>query len=172
MSRSRIRDIKQGKIKQCSTHTKKLDLAEHAHLGLRLKAFITDTFMIAMPIMYIVIYFVFGSLVEISKDRITGWIYILIPLLIILTIFMILSKEGQTPGMKAYSLALRNIKDDKSPSGNKPSTGIIVFRQVSSLLSIPLLGWIPMFFRKDHRSLHELLSGTTLILLNEDNSSE
>jgi len=167
VAKSRIRDIKQGRIKH-NTEANRVHSPIHAPLGLRLKAFITDTFMVAMPIMYIVIYFIFGSLVEISQDRLTGWIYILVPLIIILTIFMIVSKEGQTPGMKAYSLALRNIKDDKTPSKNKPSNGIILFRQASSLLSIPLFGWIPMFFRKDRRSLHELLSGTTLVMIEED----
>jgi len=167
VAKRRIRDIKQGRV-QSASETEKSDSLQHARLAPRVKSFITDTFMIGMPIMYIVVYLVFGSLVEISHDRYRGWEYILPALLLVLTSFMIISKDGQTPGMKAYSLVLRGINTDKSPSDKKPSSMIIFFRQLSSLLSIALFGWVLMFFRKDRRNLHEYLSGTTMVEIDNE----
>jgi len=167
VSKRRIRDIKQGRVNNISKEIES-DSLSHAKIKPRIKAFITDTFMIGMPIMYIVIYLVFGSLIEISRDRYRGWEYILPPLLLILTSFMIISKEGQTPGMKAYSLALRGVNTDKSPSEKKPTIPVILFRQAGSILCIVLFGWALMFFRKDRRNLHEYLSGTTMVEINDN----
>jgi len=76
---------------------------------------------------------------------------------IIQIIFMSRSKQGQTPGMRAYDLALVDIKTNQ-----KPATGIIIYRQMLSLFSLVIFGWATMFFRKDRRTLHDLLAGTTL----------
>lgn len=168
MPKQRIRDIKKGAASLSPESNKNSNSLKHARLNLRLKAFITDTFMLGMPIMYFIIYFVFGGLKQISQDRLMGWIYILIPLILILTIFMLRSKEGQTPGMKAYSLGLRAINGDKTPSTNKPSTAKILARQALSPLSIVIFSWVPMFFRKDRRPLHEILSGTTMVEITDD----
>lgn len=171
MAKQRIRDIKQGKIKNLESK-KKLNALRHAPLRLRIKAFITDTFMIAMPIMYIVNYAVFGSLKEFSQHKLIGWIYILIPLLIVLTLFMLISKEGQTPGMKAYSLALRGLNKDKTPSSHKPGSLSVIFRQIGSILGIVLFGWITMFMRRDRRTLHELLSNTTMVAIEDSHKDD
>jgi len=171
VAKQRIRDIKQGRVQSVS-HQKKSNLLRHARTGARIKSFITDTFMIGMPIMYIVVYLVFGSLIEISHDKYRGWEYILPPLLLILTSFMIISKSGQTPGMRAYSLELRGIMRDGSPSSIKPSNMIILFRQLSLILNIALFGWILMFFRNDSRCLHEYLSGTTMTEMNSTENHE
>ena len=171
MAKSRIRDVKQGRVKNLSRE-EKATFVQHARLGLRVKSFITDTFMIGMPIMYIVVYVIFGSLIAISQDRYRGWEYILPALLFILTSFMIVSKYGQTPGMRAYSLVLRRINKDGSPSNDKPSNASIIFRQLSSILSIVFFGWILMFFRKDSRCLHEYLGGTTMVEINDTQNNE
>ena len=163
MAKQRFRDIKQGKITPLASNDKqKKEKRLRARLGSRLKAAITDSFMLVMPLMYGVFYAVFGGREGFSQHMLLGWIYILIPLIIIQILFMSRSKEGQTPGMRAYNLALVDLK-----TGTKPETGVIIYRQMLTLFSLVTFGWLTMFFRKDRRTLHELLSGTTLEQLPE-----
>jgi len=164
MAKQRFRDVKQGRTGTRQTSAKRAAFGgiRHASLGRRLKAAITDGFMLVMPLMYIVFYLVFDGREGFAAHKLLGWVYILLPLVIIQTLFMHYSKQGQTPGMRAYLLSLVDVK-----SGEKPETGIILYRQMLSLLSLLIFGWLTMFFRKDHRTLHELLSGTTLMQLPE-----
>ena len=159
MAKQRFRDVKQGRV--AAAKSRKPDTEEtkrlRATLGNRLKAAITDSFMLAMPLMYAVFYLVFGGREGFAAHKLLGWIYILIPLIIIQILFMSRSKEGQTPGMRAYNLALVDLK-----TRQKPVTGVIIYRQMLTLLSLVTFGWMTMFFRKDRRTLHELLSHTTL----------
>lgn len=159
MAKQRFRDLKQGRITAAKIHKPDTGRPRHprATLGNRLKAAITDSFMLAMPLMYAIFYLVFGGREGFAGHKLLGWIYILIPLIIIQILFMARSKEGQTPGMRAYNLALVDLKTQK-----KPVTGVIIYRQMLTLLSLVTLGWMTMFFRKDRRTLHELLSHTTL----------
>jgi uncharacterized RDD family membrane protein YckC len=113
--------------------------------------------MLMMPIMYVVVYLVMGSLQEFAAHRTLGWIYILVPLVIIQTIFMY--KTGQTPGYRAYEITLI----DES-TGEKPSLFIVLFRNAAAVLSLlTVFGWLLMFFRKDAKTLHDLLSNTAVI---------
>jgi len=163
MAKQRFRDVKQGRVTPDRSQQKKqTPNSSHAGVTVRLKAAITDSFMLVMPLMYIVFYLVFGGREGFAAHKLLGWIYILLPLVIIQVIFMSRSKLGQTPGMRAYNLALVDTK-----SHAKPPTGVILYRQMLSLLSLLTFGWMTMFFRKDHRTLHELLSGTTLQQLPE-----
>jgi len=159
MAKQRFRDIKQGRVTPAESRKsdKQGNKRQRATLGNRLKAAITDSFMLVMPLMYIVFYLVFGGREGFASHKLLGWIYILIPLILIQIIFMSRSKEGQTPGMRAYNLALVDLK-----TGKKPATGVIIYRQMLTLLSLVTFGWMTMFFRKDRRTLHELLSHTTL----------
>jgi uncharacterized RDD family membrane protein YckC len=159
MAKQRFRDVKQGRVSQTPDKKRKQPKGKHyrATLGNHLKAAITDSFMLVMPLMYIVFYAVFDGREGFANHMLLGWIYILLPLVIIQIIFMSRSKEGQTPGMRAYDLALVDIKTNK-----KPDTGIILYRQMLSIFSLVTFGWATMFFRKDRRTLHDLLAGTTL----------
>jgi uncharacterized RDD family membrane protein YckC len=160
MAKQRFRKIKQGKVSTPSMDEKQSAKPKlpYASARLRMKAFLTDTFMLMMPIMYIVVYFVMGSLQTFSQHRLLGWVYIFVPLVIIQTLFMGIS--GQTPGYRAYGLKLIDIH-----TGEKPSWGIILFRNLAAILSaLTLVGWLMMYFRKDGRTLHDLLSGTAVIV--------
>lgn len=158
--KQRFRDIKQGKVAQPSSQEKKKEYSfkhPYASLGDRIKAFITDSFMLLMPIMYIVIYFVMGDREGFQSHMLSGWLYILIPLVIIQTLFF--AKSAQTPGFRAYNLKLIN-----ESTGEKPSFAIIIFRNLCTILSFfSLFGWLMMFFRKDRKTLHDLLSNTAVI---------
>ena len=160
MAKKRFRDVKQGKIEVEEKHKKspvKKPKRAYASKGSKVKAFLTDSFMLMMPIMYIVVYLVMGSLQEFAAHRTLGWIYIFVPLVIIQTIFMF--KTGQTPGYRAYDITLI----DES-TGKKPSLFIVFFRNATAILSFfSIFGWLLMFFRKDAKTLHDLLSNTAVI---------
>ncbi|RRS32275.1 MAG: hypothetical protein P794_01290 [Epsilonproteobacteria bacterium (ex Lamellibrachia satsuma)] len=157
MAKKRFRDIKQGKIEKSAIEKSPAHKREYASAGTKVKAFLTDAFMLVMPIMYIVFYLVMGGREGFAEHKAVGWLYILIPLVIIQTIFMF--KTGQTPGYRAYDLML--IDDG---TGDKPSLFMIVFRNLCAILSLfTLFGWIMMFFRKDSKTLHDLLSRTAVI---------
>jgi len=157
--KKRFRDIKHKKVHR---EAEKGETCSHfaypyASLGDKIKAFITDSFMLLMPIMYIVFYLVMGGREVFAEHKMLGWVYILIPLVIVQTLF--LAKTAQTPGYRAYNLRLI----DES-TGEKPSFFIILFRNLCALLSFfSIIGWVMMFFRKDRKTLHDLLSHTAVI---------
>ena len=125
---------------------------------MKIKAFLTDSFMLVMPIMYVVFYLIMGGREGFAEHKAMGWVYILLPLVIVQTIFMF--KTGQTPGYRAYKLTLI---DDTT--GEKPSLFIILFRNLSAILSLfTFFGWFMMFFRKDKKTLHDVLSGTATVI--------
>jgi uncharacterized RDD family membrane protein YckC len=159
MAKQRFRDIKQGrsqeevpkKVKPFPTK------GEYASAGLKIKAFLTDAFMLLMPIMYVVFYFVMDGREDFAEHKMLGWFYILLPLVIVQTIFMYFT--GQTPGYRAYNITLI---DENSKV--KPSLFVIIFRNLAAILSFfTLLGWALMFFRKDNKTLHDLLSATAVV---------
>lgn len=113
--------------------------------------------MLLMPIMYIVFYFVMGGREGFADHKAIGWLYILIPLVIVQTLFMF--KTGQTPGYRAYNLYVID-----AATGEKPSLFLSLFRNLSAVLSLfTFFGWIVMFFRKDAKTLHDFLSNTVVI---------
>jgi uncharacterized RDD family membrane protein YckC len=159
MAKQRFRDIKQGrtqeevpkKVKPSPTNV------EYASVGLKIKAFLTDAFMLLMPIMYVVFYLVMDGREGFAEHKMLGWFYILLPLVIVQTIFMYFT--GQTPGYRAYNITLID-----ENSKEKPSLFIIIFRNLAAILSFfTLIGWALMFFRKDNKTLHDLLSATAVV---------
>jgi uncharacterized RDD family membrane protein YckC len=158
MAKQRFRDLKQGKVTPVKS-SKKQSLTSQMLFPdkyTRSKAFITDGFMLLMPIMYFVVYVVMGSLQDFAANKLLGWIYILVPLVFVQIVF--LAKSGQTPGMRAYSILLVDAKTLEAPS-----FGQVVLRQIAAPVSRMLFGWAMMFVRADHRQPHELLSHTALI---------
>ncbi|HIE34725.1 MAG TPA: RDD family protein [Campylobacterales bacterium] len=150
----RWRDIKHSK-KEKKIVEKKIEFAK---ISDRLKAFLTDTFMITMPILYIVIYFIMGSREEFKTNMAMGWLYIIIPhFLIIISLW---SFKGQTPGLKAYDIKIVN-KNLKNPN---------IFQATIRYLLMPLsilsiFGVLIAFFRKDRQTLHDILSQTKVVPL-------
>jgi len=68
-------------------------------------------------------------------------------------------KTGQTPGYRAYNITLIDENTKK-----KPSLFVILFRNLAAILSLfTILGWALMFFRKDNKTLHDLLSATAVV---------
>ncbi|NOR55744.1 MAG: RDD family protein [Sulfurovum sp.] len=168
MKKQRFRDLKQGKINtetevSSKKSPKKQDETQSHYASSRdkIKAFLTDAFMIVMPILYVVIYFVMDGREDFAQHRVFGWLAFLGPLVLVQTAFMYFT--GQTPGYRAYNITLI---DERTQS--KPSLFVIVFRNLSAVLSLfTLLGWALMFFRKDSKTLHDLLSATALVKTDE-----
>jgi uncharacterized RDD family membrane protein YckC len=158
MAKKRFRNIKQGNISTEKVKKKLTFNHPYASASAKVKAFLTDAFMLVMPIMYIVFYLIMGGREGFSEHKALGWIYILIPLVIIQTFFIF--KTGQTPGYRAYTLTVIN-----ESTGEKPSFFITLFRNLSAILSLfTFFGWSIMFFRKDYKTLHDFLSGTAVII--------
>ena len=159
MAKPRIRDVKQRKT---SSHQQKKipknnTTLHYASASDKLKAFLTDSFMLLMPIMYAVFYLVMGGREGFAAHKALGWLYILLPLVIVQTAFML--KSGQTPGYRAYDLEVVD-----AHTGKRPGLGLILFRNLAAILSAAtLFGWMMMFIRKDKKNLHDLLSGTVII---------
>jgi len=155
MTKQRFRNVKQGKQ---AKQEKTLQPAHpYARASRKIKAFLTDAFMLVMPIMYIVFYLIMDGREGFAQDKLMGWLYILLPLVIVQTLFMM--KAAQTPGYRAYNILIID-----ETTGEKPKAFIILFRNLCAILSFfSLFGWLMMFFRKDSKTLHDLLSRTALI---------
>ncbi len=158
MAKQRFRDIKQGKVQEETLKMKSTpNKDDYASVGLKIKAFLTDAFMLLMPIMYVVFYLVMDGREDFAEHKILGWFYIFLPLVIVQTIFMYLT--GQTPGYRAYNITLIDENTKK-----RPSLFVIIFRNLAAILSLfTFLGWALMFFRKDNKTLHDLLSATAVV---------
>lgn len=153
----RWRDVKQHRIPEKDDTLKSQDILPYASHIEKIKAFITDTFLLSMPIFYVVIYLVMGDREGFREDMFLGWIYILGPLGIIIVLFYFLA--GQTPGMKAY-----NIKVVESKTGEKPGLLLSILRFFFfNLVLFSVIGLFYSFFREDRRGIHDLLSGTSVI---------
>ncbi len=157
----RWRDIKQGK-----EATQKVDLPKTkttpslpacAPLGVRFRAFLTDTFLITTPIFYIVIYFVMGGGDSFSQNRVEGWLLIFALHAIIILFFWL--KSGQTPGLKLYELKLVHTQT------HEPITiAQALVRYIVTLFAIIsfFLMFLP-FFREDKRTFQDLFSNSSII---------
>ncbi len=157
----RWRDVKQNRIPEPEAHdsseVKSTPAYPYAGIAERLKAFITDSFLLSMPIFYIVIYLVMNGREGFRDNMLLGWAYILVPLCIVVVSFYFVS--GQTPGLKAYDLKLIDVQ-----TGEKPTLLLSLVRFIFfNLVLFTFFGLFLPFFRKDRRGIHDLLSGTAVI---------
>jgi len=157
---ARWRDVKAGKTEPTSKKETKVQKEDtslcNAPLTTRAKAFITDTFMVLMPLMYLVSYVVIGSLQEFSDNKLLGWLYIIIPHFVIVISFW--HFKAQTPGLKAYELSLVD-----STTGEKPSFYSLINRYIFTTLGFiifPLL--LTPYLNKKKKTIQDLLSGTCI----------
>lgn len=153
------RDIKQNRVedKISKNETSFEKTEEISSIPSRLKAFLTDTFLITTPIFYIVIYLIMGSGEEFSQNRGLGWSIIFATHSLIIFIFWL--KNGQTPGLKAYELKLVDAK-----TKSRVSVVQVLIRYITtffSLISIFLM-FVP-FFRKDKKTIQDIFSNTVII---------
>ena len=156
--KQRFRDTKKNQTTK-GTEKRVKPVIPYATKGKRAKAFITDIFMLFMPLMYAVIYLVMDGREGASQEKLLAWTYVMVPYLILLTLFM-WRDEGRTPGARSQGLKVIEFH-----TLEKPSLFSIVFRNLMLPFSlfIPLF-WLVPLFRKDGRTIHDLLSATCLIV--------
>jgi len=154
---ARWRDTKQNKNKESISIKEKIDTIESSPLSVRLRAFLTDTFLITTPILYIVIYLIMGSGEAFSEDRVKGWSIILVVHLILIIFFWFV--KGQTPGLKAYELKIVD-----TLSKDRISLFQSLVRYASTLFAVVsfFLLFLP-FIRKDKKTFQDLISKTIII---------
>ena len=152
-----MKKIKTQKNKPNITKTKYI----YSKFSDRIKAFITDMFMIYMPIMYFITYVVLNGKEDFQESQLAPLIAVIIYALIY-AIF--LAKFGQTPGKKAYSL---KVVDDKT--GNYIGFFRSLFRYFMFLLTAStVIGIFIPFYRKDKKALHDLICNTLVVRIKED----
>ncbi|RUM68175.1 MAG: RDD family protein [Sulfurospirillum sp.] len=157
----RWRDVKQNRVAPKSEKRAVEAKPQYRYAGIldKLKAFITDSFLLSMPIFYIVIYLVMNGREGFAQNMLLGWAYILVPLCVIVVTFYFVS--GQTPGLKAYDLKLIDIQ-----TGEKPGILLSLLRFLYfNIIFFTFFGLFVPFFRQDRRGVHDLLSGTAIIKL-------
>lgn len=156
---SRWRDIKQGN-KTDSIEKEEViqdESSSSASLGKRIKAFLTDSFLITTPIIYIVMYLVLGGGSGFAENRALGWGLILSIILFVIVFFWYI--KYQTPGMKAYGL-----KIIKASNEERISLGQAIIRYLATLFAMAsfFLMFLP-FFNKDKKTFQDLISNTIII---------
>lgn len=156
------RDVKQNRVQKESieinqSHKKFDETIESATIPSRLKAFLTDTFLITTPIFYIVNYLIMGSGEEFAQNRSLGWSIIFIVHFLIISIFWL--KNGQTPGLRAYEGKLVDSK-----TKNRVSVIQVLIRYVVTTFSvISIFLMFTPFFRKDKKTIQDIFSSTIII---------
>jgi len=146
---------KQSKIKQ-EQNEKHNERVHYATIPDRIKAFITDMFMIYVPILYIITYGVMGGKEEFQASDMAPFIGVIL-YGIIYSLF--LYKSGQTPGKKAYTIKVVDAKTFQNLSLSQAILRFICFL----LSATTLFGLFLPFYRKDKRSLHDLMVNTAVI---------
>lgn len=131
----------------------------YAGIAEKIKAFITDMFMIYIPILYIITYLVLGGKEEFQASTYAPLLGVVIYGLID-AVFV--HKTGQTPGKKAYDIQVVDLQTQTKISFLKALWRYTLFILSSATIFAMLLP----FFRQDRRTLHDILSHTILIQVN------
>ena len=152
----RFRKLKQQSKQNTKQKTKDTQTIPYAKFVDKIKAFITDMFMIYAPILYVIAYIVMGGKDEFQSSQ-------LAPLLGVsmygLIYGVLISKFGQTPGKKAYTIKVVDDRTHKNISFFRA-----IFRFLAFLFSATiLLGLFTGFYRKDKKALHDIICNTVEI---------
>jgi len=145
---------KQSKIN--STNNQDTPKIKYAKITDKIKAFITDMFMIYAPILYIITYVVMGGKDEFQESQIAPLIGVSLYALIYA---VLLSKSGQTPGKKAYTIKVVDEIKQTNISFVRALCRFIIFLLGATVL----VGLIVPFYRKDNKGLHDILCKTVEI---------
>ena len=150
----RFRNIKKQQKKGLDEPKPKYVYARYVD---RIKAFITDMFMIYAPILYVTAYIIMDGKDDFQSSELAPFLGVTLYGLIYA---ILLSKFGQTPGKKAYEM---KVVDDKT--GEYIGFFKSIFRFLAFLFTATtLLGLFLPFYRKDRKGLHDLLSGTIVVI--------
>jgi uncharacterized RDD family membrane protein YckC len=150
----RFRKLKQqSKQKQTQEKKPKVHYARYVD---RIKAFITDMFMIYAPILYIITYLFLGGKEEFQESQIAPLIGVSLYALVYATL---VSKFAQTPGKKAYTIKVVDYKTHENLSFFRSLVRFIAFLFSATIL----FGLLVPFYRKDNRALHDLIVNSIVL---------
>jgi len=154
----RFRNIKKNNKKKITQEEKPKYM--YSKYSFRIKAFITDMFMIYMPIMYVITYLVLDGKDEFQASE-------LAPLMAVslygLIYAFLVSRFGHTPGKKAYDMKIVDDKTAKNIGFFRALVRFIMFLFTAATL----LGLILPFYRKDKKALHDLVCSTLVVIEKE-----
>jgi uncharacterized RDD family membrane protein YckC len=149
----RFRNLKKNRKTPETKEQQKFMYAPYSH---RVKAFITDMFMIYVPILYIITYVALSGKEDFQSSQIAPFAGVALYGLIYA---FLISKFAQTPGKKAYE-----IKVVDAISGKNLSFFRSLFRFVAFLFTATtLLGLFLPFYRRDKKALHDLICGSLVV---------
>jgi uncharacterized RDD family membrane protein YckC len=151
----RFRKLKQQK-KQKNKDNEKSNHIKYANSIDKIKAFITDMFMIYAPILYIITYLILGGKEEFQASQMAPLIGVSMYGLIYATL---ISKFGQTPGKKAYTIKVVDDKTFENISFLRALLRFVMFLFSATIL----LGLFTGIYRKDKKSLHDIICKTVEI---------
>jgi uncharacterized RDD family membrane protein YckC len=160
MKKTRWRNIK--KEKKYQKISKDNINIVYAGFWARVLALVIDTFMILTPVTVIIgMIFGYESLKNPELNPEAGIFQM--GMYAIITVLFWVFFNGQTPGKKALEMSVVDSK-----SFTKPNLFQSVIRYVGYFISIiTLIGFFVGLFRKDKRTLHDLLSRTAVIYLDK-----
>jgi len=159
----RFRNLKKQskKIKQKKEELKaKVYYANYIN---RIKAFITDMFMIYVPILYVITYGFMGGKEAFQASQIAPFLGVS-AYAIIYT--LLLSKLSQTPGKKAYTMVVVDVKTHEKLTYIQAFVRFVAFLFTATTL----LGLFLPLYRKDKRALHDLIAGS--VVLDSENNNK
>jgi len=152
----RFRDIKKNKKRQQQRKEKSQNSPRYATYPDRIKALITDLFMIYAPILYFITYVVMNGKDDFQSSQLAPLLGVTLYGLIYA---MLVSKFGQTPGKKAYDI---KVVDDTT--FEKIGLFRAFIRFIAFLFTATtLLGLLTPFYRKDKKALHDIICSTVEI---------
>lgn len=140
------------------TEPKESQKLTYAPYSFRVKAFITDMFMIYAPILYLIAYVLMSGIDDFQSSQLAPFFAVLLYGLIYATL---LSKFAQTPGKKAYDIKVVNARDGKNIGFFRAMFRFVMFLFTATTL----LGLFIPFYRRDKKALHDLICGTIVVAI-------
>ena len=150
----RFRKLKKNIHTTDKKESKKLTYAPYTY---RIKAFITDLFMIYAPILYIITYIALDGKDDFQSSQLGPFIGVTLYGLIYA---VLLSKFGHTPGKKAYEMRVVDDRTGKNISFLRAAARFVTFLFTATTL----LGLFIPFYRKDKKALHDIICKTVVVL--------
>lgn len=149
----RFRNIKNRQKKE---QTKEQPRYVYAPYSYRVKAFITDLFMIYAPILYIITYVFMGGKEDFQSSQLAPFTGV--ALYGVIYAFLVY-RFGQTPGKKAYEIKIVDDKTGANIGFLRALARFVLFLFTAATL----LGLFVPFYRKDKKALHDLLCHTLVV---------
>lgn len=144
-------------IKKTQNKTSQKPKYIYAKYTSRIKAFITDMFMIYAPILYISAYVIMDGKDDFQASQLAP---LLSTALYGLIYALLLSRFGQTPGKKAYELKVVDSKNGEYIGFFRAILRFVAFLFTAATL----LGLLLPLYRKDKKALHDILASTLVVV--------